>query len=97
MAILGDRTWPIDLIILGPRPSNPVAFDESSAAINVETCSGVIYGILKKTSSGTLLLMKLSSSLRSEDKAQFLLSLNISEIEVKYSFNLAAISFEDAY
>ena len=63
--------------------------------INVGTCSGVIYGILKNTSSGIVLLMKILSSLRSEDKASVPLSLNISEIEVKYPFSSVAISTED--
>ena len=96
-AILGDKTWPTFLIILGPRQSNPVALDVSSAAINVETCSGVINGILKNTSSGTLWFIKLSSSLRSDDKASVPWSLKISEIEVKYSFNCVATYLGDVY
>ena len=39
-AQLGDDIRPIDFIILGPRPSNHVALDETSAVINVETLSG---------------------------------------------------------
>ena len=82
-----DELWPTNLIILGPIPSNPIALVESNVLMNVETCSGVIYGILKYTSLGTLLFVKFSSSLRSDIEASVSLLLKISEMKVKYSFN----------
>lgn len=65
--------------------------------INDETCSDVIYGILKKTSFGIFSFTKFLSSFRSEYKTSLPLSLKISATEVKYLFKCVAISSEDAY
>ena len=38
---------PTSLSTLGPSPSNPIALDGSRAEMMQETCSGVMFGILK--------------------------------------------------
>ena len=48
------RLFIASLKILGPRPSNPVAFDGSKAFVYDCTCSDVTFGMLKQTSEGIL-------------------------------------------
>ena len=64
-AIIGDKMQAADLIIFGPSPASPVAFDGSNAEIYDNTWSVVICVILKLTLSGTLLLTKFLSFDRS--------------------------------
>ena len=47
IAIIGLRLFVASLQILGPSPSNQVAFDGSTAFIYECTCSDVTNGILK--------------------------------------------------
>ena len=47
IAIIGLRLFFASLKILGPSPSNPVAFDESKAFTYDCTCSDVTNGIFK--------------------------------------------------
>ena len=96
-AMLGDSMCPIVLIILGPIPSNPIALDGSRAEIILKTCSEVILGILKNVSFGTLLSTKCFSSVKSVSKWSLSVSLKMSEIVEKYSFNLLAISSDWVY
>ena len=55
-AMLGAITSQDSIIILGPMPSRPVHFPGSSLRMRVATCYGVMSGIWKKVSEGTLLL-----------------------------------------
>ena len=52
VVIDGDKIFAANLIILGPRPSIPVAFEESSLLTNDSTCPQVINGIRKDVFSG---------------------------------------------
>ena len=52
-------------MILGPSPSTPVAFEESSLFMYDSTWSNVISGILKKVLSGSLLFVKCCNRSRS--------------------------------
>ena len=47
MAVIGLRLFIASLKILGPSPSNQVAFDGSKAFMYECTCSDVTNGILK--------------------------------------------------
>ena len=85
------------MIILGPIPSKPIALDESRVEMIRQTCSEVITGILKYVLFGTLLSTKCFSLLKSVSSCSLSVSLKISEIEEKYSFNLAAISSDFVY
>ena len=61
----GVRILAANLMILGPSPSTPVAFEESSLLMYDITWSDVISGILKKVFSGqnkcTAVLVKMNS------------------------------------
>ena len=50
--MLVDIILATGFIIHGPMPSNPIALLESKARSETDTCSGVIYGILKNVSCG---------------------------------------------
>ena len=87
-AIVGDKIQAADLIIFGPSPSNPVAFDGSNAEIYDNTWSLVICGILKFTLSGTLRLTKFPSFDRSGPLVSVLALFNIFAMDEKYSLSL---------
>ena len=89
MAIEEDTTLAAIFIILGPRPSIPVAFEESSLLIYGETYSQVIRGIVKYVLSGIFVLTKSLNLSNSNVDTSSLCSCMISE---KYTFNLVAVS-----
>ena len=61
----GVRILAANLMILGPSPSTPVAFEESSLLVYDSNWSDVISGILKKVFSGSLLFVKCCNRSRS--------------------------------
>ena len=67
-AMLNDNRLATDFIILSPIPSNPIALLESKAIIDADTCSGVILGILKYISFGTLSFTKFVRFVKSGSK-----------------------------
>ena len=96
-AMLNDNRLATYFIILGPIPSNPIALLESKAILDADTCCGVILGILKYISFGTLSFTKFVRFVKSGSKLSRLSMPKISEIEEKYSFSLVATSSDDVY
>ena len=94
MTTEGDTTLASIFIILDPRPSIPVAFEESSLLIYDETCSQVIRGIVKYVLFGIFVLTKSLNLSNSNVDTSSLSSCMISEMVEKYTFNLVAIFLE---
>ena len=90
----GEILLAANLIILGPRPSRPVALDGSKIRIYDKTWSEVINGMLKETLSGTLLFTNAWSLLTSRSFESVSVSSRSCAIDVKNSLNLTAIELE---
>ena len=94
-----DITCAASLMIPGPKPSIPVAFDVSSLPMKDKTWSYVIDGIWKSVSFGVLLSVKrriffIYFFSKLGNSSEFL--LKISAMDEKYSLNFEA-SFSDFF
>ena len=77
LVIEGAMTWAASLMILGPKPSIPVAFEASSLLMKDTTWSHVIGGIWKSVPSVILLSVRRCNFSKLGDSSVFSFKVSV--------------------